>query len=365
MELLNTKKKKTKRNDSRLNNYQRLQLQGWRANCDIQVVIDYHACIEYLVKYASKGEPRSPVLKQAFTFVMRTCSINNNPTKLIKKAIMKSLGQRDFSAQEIMHHLMSLKLVSSSFHVVPVNLNGSRRISRSSSDGELITTNSLLDIYATREKHSETIPNIMLLNFIDFATKYKVVNKKLARQPDNIIPKVFPLYSSNPSEPNFGLYCRYQLLKYKPWKNTQENAWNDQPGSDEVYITSWKDFLETHYAKKHVPDWFEKLHTLQTLSEDCGDTDNSSKQLPQKEEWMVLAELAPGSFVNENEVTLQPDCNYDWQQDNHNYPDHLLGEIPSWIKSNKETFSVELPQQNIDLNTFSDMQAIAYRWFSQ
>ena len=107
MELLNTKKKKTKRNDSRLNNYQRLQLQGWRANCDIQVVIDYHACIEYLVKYASKGEPRSPVLKQAFTFVMRTCSINNNPTKLIKKAIMKSLGQRDFSAQEIMHHLVT------------------------------------------------------------------------------------------------------------------------------------------------------------------------------------------------------------------------------------------------------------------
>ena len=29
----------TKRNDSRLNNHQRLQLQGWRANCDIQVVI--------------------------------------------------------------------------------------------------------------------------------------------------------------------------------------------------------------------------------------------------------------------------------------------------------------------------------------
>ncbi|CAH3032686.1 unnamed protein product [Porites lobata] len=85
----------TKRNDSRLNNHQRLQLQGWRANCDIQVIIDYHACVEYLAKYASK-------------------------------VIMKSLGQRDFSAQETMHHLMSLKLVSSSFNVVPISLNGSR-----------------------------------------------------------------------------------------------------------------------------------------------------------------------------------------------------------------------------------------------
>ena len=52
----------TKRNDSRLNNHQQLQLQGWRANCDIQVVIDHYACVEYLAKYAAKGEPRSPIL---------------------------------------------------------------------------------------------------------------------------------------------------------------------------------------------------------------------------------------------------------------------------------------------------------------
>ena len=33
----------TKRNDSQLNNNQRLQLQSWKANCDIQVVIDHYA----------------------------------------------------------------------------------------------------------------------------------------------------------------------------------------------------------------------------------------------------------------------------------------------------------------------------------
>ncbi len=60
----------TKRNDSRLNNHQQLQLQGWRANCDIQVVIDHYACVEYLTKYAAKGEPRSPMLKQAFNSIV-------------------------------------------------------------------------------------------------------------------------------------------------------------------------------------------------------------------------------------------------------------------------------------------------------
>ncbi len=43
----------TKRSDLRLNTHQRLQLQGWRANCDIQVVIDHYACVEYLTKYAA------------------------------------------------------------------------------------------------------------------------------------------------------------------------------------------------------------------------------------------------------------------------------------------------------------------------
>ena len=100
----------TKRNDPRLNNHQRLQLQGWRANCDIQVVIEYHACVEYLTKYASKGEPRSSVLKTAFNSIVRNCNNESSPTKLIKKLIMKSLGQRgqrDFSAQETYTYQLS------------------------------------------------------------------------------------------------------------------------------------------------------------------------------------------------------------------------------------------------------------------
>ena len=106
----------TKRNDARLNNHQQLQLQGWRANCDIQVVIDHYACVEYLTKYAAKGEQRSPLLKQAFNSIMQNVDSNTNPHRAIKKVVMKSLGERDYAAQETMHHLLSLKLHSSSFN---------------------------------------------------------------------------------------------------------------------------------------------------------------------------------------------------------------------------------------------------------
>jgi hypothetical protein len=73
----------TKRNDSRLNNHQRLQLQGWRGNCDIQVVIDHYACVEYLTKYAAKAEPRSPILKQAFNSIVQNVDSNTDPRRVI------------------------------------------------------------------------------------------------------------------------------------------------------------------------------------------------------------------------------------------------------------------------------------------
>jgi hypothetical protein len=121
----------TKRNDSRLNNHQPIQLKGWRANCDIRVVIDHHACVEYLSKYVAKGEPKSPMLKETFNAVMKNVGSNVHPSKVMKKLMMKSLGERDISAQETMHLLLSLKLYATTFKVLPINLNGSRKIDTS------------------------------------------------------------------------------------------------------------------------------------------------------------------------------------------------------------------------------------------
>ena len=133
---------------------------------------------------------------------------------------MKTLGERDYEAQETMHHLLSLKLHSSSFNVIPVSLNGSRRVHTNPSvDGgdTSCTNNSLLDVYANREQYDNS-PEIMNLNFLQFATKYKLVNAKLTKLPENVIPRIFPTYSSNFKGPNFTLNCKYQLLRYKPWQ---------------------------------------------------------------------------------------------------------------------------------------------------
>ena len=226
-----------KRNDPRLNNHQKTQLQGWRANCDIQVIIDHHACAEYLTKYAAKGEPRSSVLG-AFNGVIGS---NNDldSEKAVKKIMIKTLGQRDFGAQETMHLLLSLKLYSSTFHILPVNLNGSRRIKTKTSESQYCTTDSLLDVYANRKKYQDSHPKILDINLLEFVRQFKVVNDTLQNQNQNVVPRVFPNYSPNPGGKNYSLYCKYQLLKYKSWKDSINDGWGSENPDDNTYISAW------------------------------------------------------------------------------------------------------------------------------
>lgn len=169
---------------------------------------------------------------------------------------MKTIGERDYAAQETMHHLLSLKFHSSSFTVIPVTLNGSRRVQISADERQLCCSNSLLDVYANRAQYAILDSpgiNIAKLNFIQFATQFKVVDKKLTKLPDNVVARIFPTYSSNPKGPNFAQYCKYQLLRYKPWKITQYNAWDNEEPSDQNIINKWQQFHQTPYAKANVP----------------------------------------------------------------------------------------------------------------
>ena len=89
---------------------------------------------------------------------------------------MKSLGERDYAAQETMHHLLSLKLHSSSFKVMPVSLNGSRRVRDTAiiEEGESCPVYSLLDVYANREQY-ESSPNVINMSFFNLLQHTKLL----------------------------------------------------------------------------------------------------------------------------------------------------------------------------------------------
>ena len=129
------------------------------------MIIDHYACVEYLTKYAAKSEPRSLILiKQAFNTIVQGVATTSNPHKAIRKVVMKCLGERDYAAQETMHHLLSLKLHSSSFNVIPISLNGSCEVNTnrylSNNGDDNCTNNSLLDVYANRHKYDNS-PHVL------------------------------------------------------------------------------------------------------------------------------------------------------------------------------------------------------------
>jgi len=113
----------TKRNDSFINPHSRLQLQGWRANVDLKLILSIHAALQYIAKYASKAEPRSA----AFSEILNQILSDSEPDDLIltpvQKLLLQSVAERDISAQETCHLLHGIPLYHSSRSFVFLKLN--------------------------------------------------------------------------------------------------------------------------------------------------------------------------------------------------------------------------------------------------
>src|SRR2546423_1107786 len=111
------------RNDPYINAHNRLQLQGWRANVDIKPVLSLHAALQYVSKYASKSEPKSAAFSEIFNQIIDRSKPKEKMTTLIQKLLLSSIAERDISAQETCHLLLSLPLYHSSRQCITLNLN--------------------------------------------------------------------------------------------------------------------------------------------------------------------------------------------------------------------------------------------------
>ena len=312
-----------KRNDTRVNKHQRFQLQAWRANVDIQPIIDYTACLEYIAKYASKSEKISNVAKEAFTSVVKNLKGTEDIKMVIRKLMIKSAGERDFSAQEVMHHIMSLKLVSSSFDVVNLSLEGSRKLSikRTHVDSEP----SILDSYAVRNTLSGINNEILECNLITFFAKYIIIENEIREREKEVIVRVFPNYSSDPKGIEYPLFCKYQLIKYKPWIVQISNAWDDEQSSDAVFCEKWNSFLQSESGQILVPNWRRHLSNIQNFFTIENVEINDELDVEgHREEWMYIAELNNSSTVETSDINV--DREY-WHQCLQKYSEEDIEKI--------------------------------------
>ncbi|CAG8768743.1 17939_t:CDS:2, partial [Cetraspora pellucida] len=110
-------------NDSIVNSYCRILLQGWRVNIDIKPILSLHAALSYVTKYASKSELRSEAFSEIFSNYLKNAKSDEPALKSVQKLLLHTITERDFSAQESSHLLLKLPLAISSCTFFTLNLN--------------------------------------------------------------------------------------------------------------------------------------------------------------------------------------------------------------------------------------------------
>jgi hypothetical protein len=77
--------------------------------------------LQYIAKYVAKPEESSVSYRQYITDICKDMSPKESSKKILQKLLMRSIGERDISAQETNHLLLGLPQRSSSRAFVTVN----------------------------------------------------------------------------------------------------------------------------------------------------------------------------------------------------------------------------------------------------
>ena len=106
-------------NELRVNNYNPACLAAWRANMDIQYVLDVYACAMYIVSYISKAHKgMSELLRKACAEAKEG---NSNIKQQVRDIGNKFLNSVEISAQEAVYIILPLPMRKSSREVIFVN----------------------------------------------------------------------------------------------------------------------------------------------------------------------------------------------------------------------------------------------------
>ena len=108
-----------KPSELRINNYNPACLSAWRADMDVQFVLDVYACAMYIVSYISKAQKgMSELLHKACAEAKEG---NSNVKQQVRDIGNKFLNSVEISAQEVVYIILQLPMKKSSREVVFIN----------------------------------------------------------------------------------------------------------------------------------------------------------------------------------------------------------------------------------------------------
>ena len=251
-----------------------LSHQMWGANMDWQLILDPGMVIDYMTKYVTKSDMSS---NKACTSLMKSLfdktvtEEGRSVQSLLRRIMSKLLGERMISKQEKCHLMLGISIVFCSHSQVNIDLEDEGRLvivqneNENNADpvGDSILeeqTNiimSRVDAYANRldstkwssmelfntEFNEDTLQSMSLLQF---SLKYKVTTRgsfknKITLDSGKTVINFYPSVPSDPKHDRHAQYCKYALMRFRPWVGQSANAW-DQSTTDEEVIALWKEF---------------------------------------------------------------------------------------------------------------------------
>ena len=182
-----------------INGYNPDLLRAWRANTDIQFILDPYSCVMYILSYISKSEHELGMIMKAAQEEIAAENVESDLRKKMKKLGSVYFENRELSIQEAVARTCSLKLKDSSRQVVFIPTDENARLSKPLSqlrksaetdgDSEDVWMTSRNDRYKARPKEMETISQA------EFASQYRVLPRKISqKQKQN--PNVFALQNN-------------------------------------------------------------------------------------------------------------------------------------------------------------------------
>ncbi len=231
-------------------------LRGWRANCDVQLILydsdptnpdceELAKVTDYVVAYACKGNDSLQGEKENFKSYILSLNdetLNhgdvNEAKRLARMILNKSMSEKVISKQECMVQLAGLDLFHCSETIDNQSISGSYRLGNESS----CTT--LLQKYAKRTRMFE-------LSLDEYFFWWKGQRKKRKNSVD-----VIPHYvggSCLAVYPPTRAYARSILLIYKCWIGEFDD------GKDRNFLKEFEEFISSDFCPMKVKIPFERI----------------------------------------------------------------------------------------------------------
>ena len=352
---------KPKRNDRWLNSHMAHLMTVWRANMDMQLTIDLGKVVGYMTKYVTKTEASMTrgARRMVNRILQNTVDEGQSVEHALKKTMGKLLGERTQSKQEKCHLIMSAPTCSCSHSFVPINLqNDSNRllldrpVAAEAGDGEQQQADqraakmTLMDAYQCcldsskwlrEEDFREVEGSLRTMDFRTFALRFAVGERRAHRNKIKNRPKaqtviVFqPRLSSDPQSPSYTDYCRFALIKYKPWPGQHPSSlWGGANATDEQIQLAWTNHVRSYSQRgEMVPDFVRReieLYHSNTENEEAEphhDLPPNGEQLQRADFFEEHVPLAGEELVDPADASIQWTKDHDWSVPEQDYDDSL------------------------------------------